>query len=274
MRSAYFLVPIAPRDRQEWRDSSHVGVAAIHAASEGEARKVAANAFSQDRRSPWLDKSLSACFAADPVTTGRDGETYVAPQVRMKLPKRAIPEDASLTDPGTNMVGPGAFTWQPRLSGEARMDYIAASLDPDTGIRSDIEPGVFLEAAADATIISYPKSGRTWLSYLVSRYIAGYLGFSELHDGITGEGGLWTWAPEARRGYLAEVAKRRTGTRWAPLIRFIHLDSLGYPYFAPKTLGAPGTDRKIFLVRDPRDILVSHYHHIVDKNKGVFGAHR
>ena len=108
MRSLYFLVPIAPRDRQEWRDSSHVGVAAIHAASEGEARKIAANAFSQDRRSPWLDKSLSQRGTAqgrqerhqvdaavmpfrgrsgyDP---GRDGETYVAPQVRMKLPKRA-----------------------------------------------------------------------------------------------------------------------------------------------------------------------------------------
>ena len=193
----------------------------------------------------------------------------------MKLPKRSLPEGASPVSTGSDLRGPGSYTAQARYKPEALREYIAEALDPETGIRSDIEPRAFLEAAADTTIISYPKSGKTWLAFLASRYIAGYLGFSELFEGlIGGEAGLRTFAPEARRAYLGQVAARRTERRWAPLIRFVHLDSLGYPYFAPKTLGAPATARHVLLVRDPRDILVSHYHHIASKNQGVFDAHR
>jgi len=270
MTGLYLLAPIEPREKEAWRRSSHVGVSAVLASSEAEARRSAADAFSEGADdAPWLDPQLSFCTPAE--SAGDGSGLYYAAAARMKGPKRP-PEGAIPVD--TDLVGPGAFTAAPALTPEERRRYIAESLDPERGLQEDVEPRVFLGQAADATILSYPKSGKTWIAYLVTNYIARLLGFRELFDKLTAGEGLSTFAPEARRGYLGAVAARRTPERWAPLVRFMHQDSLGYPYFAPKTLGAPGTDRHVILVRDPRDVLVSHYHHVVVKNRGVFDAHR
>lgn len=270
-RLLYLLAPIEPREAEAWRDSSHSGVVAAHAGSEAEARRAAASAFSRTPESPWLDPALSVCFRADKAG-GSDAPFYAA-KARLKSARNPLPDEA-VPVAGGDGEGPGAFTAAAPLDDAARQDYIAAALDAERGLRAEIDPRAFLGQAADATILSYPKSGKTWVAYLVTQYIARYLGFREAFEEWTGAGGLRTFAPESRRGYLGAVAARRTPQRWAPLIRFMHQDSLGYPYFAPKTLGAPGTARHILLIRDPRDVLVSHFHHIVVKNKGVFDAHR
>lgn len=269
MTSLYLLSPIEPREHEAWRNSTHSGVAAILAASEDEAREAAAEAFSQPGDSPWRDPKLSLCIRTESASS--EPGRHAAGAARLKGPKRP-PDD--VVPVASDATGPGAFTAPPVLNKEQRDRYIADSLDPDLGLRSDIHPREFLERSADATIVSYPKSGKTWIAYLLTNYIARQLGFTELFERLTGEGGLRTFAPESRRGYLGAVAARRGIDRWAPLIRFMHQDSLGYPYFAPKTLGAPGTDRHILLVRDPRDVLVSHFHHVIIKNRGVFDAHR
>lgn len=273
MTQLWLLAPIEPRDPEAWRDSSHAGVVAVIAGSEAEARRKVHGTFSLSADGPWLDGSLSFCLPTREAASGQP-DIYFAAKARLKGPKRAVPEDA-IAIPGDDVpTGPGSFTARPRLDEMDRSAYVATALDPETGLRADIEPRQFLEDAADATILSYPKSGKTWIAYLVTHYVARYLGFSELFEELTGGGGLRTFAPESRRGYLGSVAARRTPERWAPLVRFMHQDSLGYPYFAPKTLGAPGTARHVLLVRDPRDILVSHFHHVIIKNRGVFDAHR
>lgn len=264
-RPLFLLAPIEPREAEAWRDSTHSGVVVVRANNEAEARKAAAAAFSATAESPWLAPSLSMCTRADAVAG-----LHFAGKARLKTP-RIVADDALALGEGE---GPGAFTAAPPLDQAARRDYIAASLDADRGLKAEVDPRSFLAEAADATILSYPKSGKTWVAYLITHYIARALGFREAFEGWTGEGGLRTFAPESRRGYLGAVAARRTLANWAPLVRFMHQDSLGYPYFAPKTLGAPGTERHVLLIRDPRDVLVSHFHHIVVKNKGVFDAHR
>lgn len=100
----------------------------------------------------------------------------------------------------------------------------------------------------DAFLVSYPKSGRTWLRFALSHYFARTAALGFAPDLVTTFKVLPNFDVDRVRGLPAFVGKK-TGL---PLIAVSHLRyELGY--FA----GHP----TIFLVRDPRDVMVSAYFH-------------
>jgi hypothetical protein len=95
---------------------------------------------------------------------------------------------------------------------------------------------------ADLSIVSFPRSGRTWLAWqLASYFIRVYsldvaLDFHSLYRIVPGDG-----APtEAHEAYLH---------RRIPRVRQLHVDSL------------PAGERFLLLFRDPRDAIASYYLH-------------
>ncbi|VVT22481.1 Sulfotransferase [Sphingomonas sp. EC-HK361] len=113
---------------------------------------------------------------------------------------------------------------------------------------------------ADAFLVSYPKSGRTWLRFLLSCYFAevAKLGFEP--DLITTFRVLPNFDRDPVRG-IGAFAWGGTAQR-LPLILVSHLG------FAARLF----LDRSvIFLVRDPRDVIVSAYFHAT-RHKKVFAG--
>lgn len=111
---------------------------------------------------------------------------------------------------------------------------------------------------ADAFLISYPKSGRTWLRYLLSCYFAdvGALGFEP--DLKTTFRVLPNFDLDRVRGIAnSNVGEGRSRI---PTILVSHLQ-----YRQRLFLDRP----VIFLVRDPRDVIVSAYFHAT-RHKKVF----
>jgi alcohol sulfotransferase len=101
----------------------------------------------------------------------------------------------------------------------------------------------------DAFLVSYPKSGRTWLRYLLSVYFArsAELGFEpDLHSTFRV---LPNYDLDKERGL---PAFDRTGAEGLPLVAVSHRD------YDPDLFGDIPA---IMLVRDPRDVLVSSYFH-------------
>lgn len=105
-------------------------------------------------------------------------------------------------------------------------------------------------AAADCFLVSFPKSGRTWLRYLLSHY------FAHLHDesGTVDLVSMFSVLPNFDVDPV----------RGIPAFRF-RFDDLRTPRVWVTHLGY---DRKLFLdkpaimiVRDPRDVIVSAYFH-------------
>jgi hypothetical protein len=108
--------------------------------------------------------------------------------------------------------------------------------------RSAFSPRSWLaERSADVIVISYPKCGRTWLRMMLSRTLALHAGLDEIDyfadDLDTG--------PAARR----------------PHIRFSHDDNPHWktPAQLNRRKGRYRRQRVVFLVRDPRDVVVSMY---------------
>jgi hypothetical protein len=97
-------------------------------------------------------------------------------------------------------------------------------------------------AAADVLVISFTKSGRTWLRVLISNYYARRFGLSdrELIDG----------------GNFHALAAAVPSVFFAPDTRF------PYPELGPAEVEAQPRQKVVFLVRDPRDVAVSLYFHI------------
>lgn len=105
-------------------------------------------------------------------------------------------------------------------------------------------------AAADAFLASYPKSGRTWFRFILSNYfnIAAGLGRDvTLHSMF---GIVPNFAPDEARGIRAFEFQDRP--KDLPVILVSHNS-----YKRRVFLNAP----VIFMVRDPRDVLVSAYFH-------------
>lgn len=111
---------------------------------------------------------------------------------------------------------------------------------------------------ADAFLVSYPKSGRTWLRFLLSCYLAelGKLGFTP--DLTTTFRVLPNFDRDPVRG-VGAFAAQGTGM---PLIPVSHL-----PYRPRLFLDRP----VVFLVRDPRDVMVSAYFHAT-RHKQTFSG--
>lgn len=123
------------------------------------------------------------------------------------------------------------------------------------------EPHLRLAAArADAFLVSYPKSGRTWLRYLLSCYLAesASLGFEP--DLTSTFRVLPNFDHDPVRGITAFVGRDRDLD--LPLVLVSHL-----PYRKQLFLDRPA----LFLVRDPRDVIVSAYFHATRHKKSFSG---
>lgn len=113
-------------------------------------------------------------------------------------------------------------------------------------LRRNENPGRGLDVRADDTfIVSYPKSGNTWTRFLVA---------SLLHpESRTDFGNIDQRCPTI---YKATAAALET----LPSPRVLK----SHEYFDPRY------PRVIYIVRDPRDVLVSYFHY--QQRKGVIGA--
>jgi hypothetical protein len=103
---------------------------------------------------------------------------------------------------------------------------------------------LYFHRQTDCYVISYPKSGRTWLRTMLAKVLA-------LHFGDT------------RKIVVDPMDVMRKGRHRGPLIRFIHDGSdrsLRRQTRRPeKQFNRFMRKKVIFLVRDPRDVLVSSY---------------
>jgi hypothetical protein len=107
----------------------------------------------------------------------------------------------------------------------------------------------------DAYVISYPKCGRTWLNSILLHYVRRH------YDGIA-EPLTFEWSPPM---------VRHTWHRRFPNVCFTHgIARHAIPYqelvarFDPARYIAK---RSVLLVRDPRDVVVSYYHHAMKKTE-------
>ena len=113
---------------------------------------------------------------------------------------------------------------------------------------------------AFASVVSYPKSGRTWFSTLYFHYARLYFNETELR-----QKSLYT--PDKSRSFQQMLAQRAAGCAF-PVCRFTHLGSSVLKPFEQRP--GPWPDRTatvlahptVLIVRDPRDVVVSHYHHL------------
>ena len=103
--------------------------------------------------------------------------------------------------------------------------------------------------AVDAFLVSYPKSGRTWLRYLLSIYLAQVFELDLDIDLRTTFKVLPNYDLDTERGL---PAADRMAEGQGPLVAASHRD-----WDPDLFAGTPA----VFLVRDPRDVLVSSYFH-------------
>jgi sulfotransferase family protein len=97
-------------------------------------------------------------------------------------------------------------------------------------------------ADADVLVVSFTKSGRTWLRVLLSNLFSRRFALSdkELLDGDN----LHRQAPLVPKVYFAPDTK------------------FPYPELGPAKVFASSRQKVVFLVRDPRDVAVSFYFHV------------
>lgn len=113
--------------------------------------------------------------------------------------------------------------------------------------------------AATAVLASYPKSGRTWVRFILAHYFAATARNPEV-DTET----MFAFAPnfdlDPTRGVPAFI--RRAETVSIPLILSTHSRfATGIPPHLPI----------LFVVRDPRDVLTSDFHHVTRHKQSFSG---
>lgn len=131
---------------------------------------------------------------------------------------------------------------------------VAGALGAATGMRA-LKPAAkslllgLLFARADAFVASYPKSGRTWLRFVLANYLNDVfeLGLEvDLHT-------MFRIIPNSMADRELGWGMRRVrGPAGMPFLVASH-----DPYRRPVFFGRP----IVFIVRDPRDVLVSRYFH-------------
>ena len=105
-------------------------------------------------------------------------------------------------------------------------------------------------SAADCFLISYPKSGRTWFRFILSHYFSNAAGLNlsiNLHN-------MFSVLPNFDLDKVRGVPAFTFG-KHQPKIPFIPVSHLGYR--RSLFLNRP----VIFMIRDPRDVIVSAYFH-------------
>ncbi len=111
-----------------------------------------------------------------------------------------------------------------------------------------------------ATVVSYPKSGRTWFSTIYFHYARHVFGALDLPQQSL-------HMPDRNVAFQQLLAERAKGGVF-PVCVFTHL---GFSALKPfETDGTPWPDKAhtvlkkpcVLIVRDPRDVVVSHYHHL------------
>ena len=115
-------------------------------------------------------------------------------------------------------------------------------------------------ASADAFLVSYPRSGRTWLRYLLSCYFAESAGPGFEPDLTTTFCVLPNFDRDPARG--VDVFIGRGAKADLPLVPVSHM-----PYRPQLFLDRP----VLFMVRDPRDVIVSAYFHATRHKKSFSG---
>jgi hypothetical protein len=106
--------------------------------------------------------------------------------------------------------------------------------------------------SADSFLVSYPKSGRTWLRYMLAHYFAAVSSFGEPVDLHNMFALIPNFDLDPVRGIPAFRAARRNGPM--PRIWVSH-HNFHWRLFFHKPV--------ILIVRDPRDVIVSSYFHAV-----------
>lgn len=118
-------------------------------------------------------------------------------------------------------------------------------------------------------IVSFPKSGRTWLRVLISRYKQQLHGFDsfhlKLHTYFPGK-----TSPQFNFYHAGSGATMEELTSFRVRIStLLHQRSiLNYPFDLTSCKGS----KIIFLIRDPRDTLVSYYHQLFSRNQRYSGT--
>lgn len=113
--------------------------------------------------------------------------------------------------------------------------------------------------AADVVALSFPKSGRTWIRYFLGKYIEKRYGAAFSLDFVADRSG------DEKRLAMA-----------VPKIDFTHnffdffQDADDLPCLIDTDIIA--RKRLVLLVRDPRDVAISYYHHKRDKEKLFTGG--
>ncbi len=109
---------------------------------------------------------------------------------------------------------------------------------------------------APTVVVSFPKSGVTWLRYLTAQVIAHESGIAEVDqgaaatvqlDGLTARLGL----PRILWSHNGSSLVFENGIRTPPAAMFLTPVRLGFQF-----------RRVLLLVRDPRDVTVSNYHQV------------
>lgn len=114
-------------------------------------------------------------------------------------------------------------------------------------------------------IISYPKMGRTWLRVLLSRYVQQLLGADEFELKLHDRGSLQPYiTPQFIFTHAMSGYEREQYSKLSLFLSIFGLmDNVSYPF----DLSVANGQKVIFLVRDPRDTLVSHYLQLTKRQK-------
>ena len=114
---------------------------------------------------------------------------------------------------------------------------------------------------AHALLVSFPKSGRTWLRYVLGNYFASGSGNSAVLNLHNMFGFIPNFDLDPARGIPASISRLSAGK--VPIVLVSHEVNW---LLLPKRLPI------IFMVRDPRDVLVSAYFHATRHKSSFSGS--